>query len=145
MKEPDNLECRTVRPALSLPRLLSLTAALTLAGGILLDLNRINAVRDTLDRVAQVAAIEAAASPRSAERSHICRKRFDRHVWTETEVSVDSIDVNVAEGKQGRRATVEYDATVNLVVGRYFGFPQVEISGEADVSAPSRNAVASAP
>jgi uncharacterized membrane protein len=141
----DNQKAGDTRPALSLPKLLSLTAALTLAGGILLDLDRINAVRDTLDRVAQVAAIEAAASPRSAERAHICRRRFDRHVWTETEVSVDSIDVTVADSRQGRRATVEYDATVNLVVGRYFGFPQVEISGEADVAAPSRNAVAATP
>jgi hypothetical protein len=145
LKNPENLEADDVRPVYSLGKLLSLTAALTLAGGILLDLNRINAVRDTLDRVAQVAAIEAAASPRAMERSHICRRRFDHHVWTETEVSVDSIDVTVAEGKQGRRATVEYDATVNLVVGRYFGFPQVEISGEADVSAPSRNAGAATP
>ncbi|MGL4637129.1 MAG: hypothetical protein ACRCWF_14190 [Beijerinckiaceae bacterium] len=143
MDHPDNLDSR--EPRLSLAKLLSLTAALTLAGGILLDLNRINAVRDTLDRVAQVAAIEAAASTRPAERTHICRKRFDRHVWTETEVSVDTIDVSIGEDKQGRRATVEYDATVKLVVGRYFGLPEVEISGEVDVSAPTRNAVAAAP
>lgn len=126
------------------PLLLSMTCLL-LAGGVLLDLNRVAGVRETLDRVAEIAAIEAAASPRVTERERICRRRFDRHVWTDTEVTVDDVAVTVEEGREGRTATVEYDATVKLVVGRFFGLSEVSISGEAEVPLPNRHVAAIAP
>jgi hypothetical protein len=130
---------------LGVGKLLMAAGVLLLAGGILLDMDRINAVRDTLDRVAHVAAIEAAASPRSADRQVICRKRFDRTVWTETEVAVDDVVVSVEEAAGVRTSTVEYDATVKLSVGRFFGFNEVTISGEAEVPAPSKQVVAATP
>lgn len=120
-------------------------AALLLTGGILLDMNRINSVRDTLNRVAEVAAIEAAAAPLAVDRDRICRRRFNKHVWTDTEVSIDDVAVSLAESREGRYATVEYDATVKLVVGRFFGWSEVSISGEAEVPAPTKQAVASIP
>jgi uncharacterized membrane protein len=111
---------------------------LLLAGGVLLDVNRINSVRESLDRVAHLAAFEAAASPRSAERDVICQRRFAKTVWTDSEVSVDEIDVDVTAGSRGITATVTYDATVQLVVGRFFGFYEVVISGEAEVTAQTK-------
>jgi uncharacterized membrane protein len=125
--------------------LVACAAALLLSGGILLDLDRINAVRDALDRVAHVAAIEAAASPRAADRTYICQKRFARTVWTDTEVSVDDITVSVDGDRANRTATVSYDATVKLAVGRFFGFDEVTISGEAEVSAPEKQAALTTP
>jgi uncharacterized membrane protein len=116
-----------------------------IAGGVLLDLDRISAVREALDRVAHVAAIEAAAAPRAGDREHICQKRFARTVWTDTEVSVDDVSVSVDRDKDGRTATVSYDATVKLSVGRYFGFGEVAISGEAEVAAPERQAALTVP
>jgi uncharacterized membrane protein len=118
---------------------------LLLAGGILLDVDRVNAVREALDRVAHVAAIEAAAAPRTADRTYICQKRFARTVWTETEVSVDDIAVSVDGARQDRTATVSYDATVKLAVGRYFGFDEVTISGEAEVAAPEKQTALTTP
>jgi hypothetical protein len=120
-------------------------AGLLLAGGILLDMDRINAVRDTLDRVAHVAAFEAVAAARPAERKHICQKRFNTSIWTDSEVSLDDVNVNVTEDKKGKVATVTYDVTVQLVVGRFFGFNEVEISGEAEVAAPLKQVVAATP
>jgi uncharacterized membrane protein len=128
-----------------LMKLFALTGALLLAGGILLDMDRINAVRDTLDRVAHIAAIEAAASPRIADRQRICLKRFNRHVWTDTEVSLDDVTVSVDEGKTGRTATVGYDVTVKLAVGRFFGINEIEISGEAEVAAPGKQGSTTTP
>jgi hypothetical protein len=125
--------------------LIGAAAALLLCGGILLDMDRINSVRDTLDRIAHVAAFEAAAATRPAERKGICQKRFDRTVWTESEVSIDDIDVSVTENARGRAAVVSYDATVQLVVGRFFGFNEVVISGEAEAGAPNKQAVATVP
>ena len=123
----------------SLRILLATTAAMLLAGGILLDVDRVNGVRDTLNRVASIAAIEAAAATtRPADRTHICQRRFDRTVWTDTEVTVDSVEVSVDRDATGRTATVSYDATVRLAVGRFFGFDEVTISGEAEVPAPER-------
>ncbi len=133
------------RRDVSLPRLIGVAAALLLAGGVLLDLDRINAVRDALDRAAHMAAIEAAASPRVADRERICLKRFNRTVWTDTEVTVDDVSVSVDRDKDGRTATVSYDATVKLSVGRYFGFDEVSISGEAEVAAPERQASMTTP
>jgi hypothetical protein len=118
---------------------------LLLVGGILLDMDRINAVRDTLDRVAHVAAFEAVAATRPAERKHICQKRFNTSIWTDSEVSLDDVNVNVTEDKKGKVATVTYDVTVQLVVGRFFGFNEVEISGEAEVAAPLKQVVAATP
>jgi hypothetical protein len=118
---------------------------LLLAGGILLDMDRINAVRDTLDRVAHVAAFEAVAATRPAERKRICQKRFNTSIWTDSEVSLDDVNVNVTEDKKGKVATVTYDVTVQLVVGRFFGFNEVEISGEAEVAAPLKQVVAATP
>jgi hypothetical protein len=125
--------------------LMAAAAALLLAGGILLDMNRINSVRDSLDRVAYIAAFEAAAATRPAERQHICQKRFAKTVWTDSEVSVDDIDVSVTQSGRGNTATVSYDATVQLVVGRFFGFNEVIISGEAEVTAPGRQVAAATP
>jgi uncharacterized membrane protein len=122
-----------------------IAGALLLAGGVLLDIDRVNAVRDTLDRVAHVAAIEAAASPRGADRDHICRKRFERTVWTDTEVSLDEVSVSIDRDPSGRTATVSYDVTVKLAVGRFFGFDEVSISGEAEVAAPERHAAVTVP
>jgi hypothetical protein len=128
------------RREIALGKLIGITCALLLAGGVLLDLDRISAVRDVLDRVASVAAIEAAASTRPGDRTHICQKRFNRAVWTDTEVTVDDVSVSVDRDKDGRTATVSYDATVKLAVGRFFGFDEVSISGEAEVPAPERQA-----
>jgi uncharacterized membrane protein len=122
-----------------------MTTTLLLMGGILLDADRVNAVRVALDRVAHVAAIEAAASPRVAERAHICRRRFEKTVWTDTEVSVDDISVSVDRDKDGRTATVSYDATVKLAVGRFFGIEEISISGEAEVSAPEKQTAMTTP
>ncbi len=121
------------------------TVALLLAGGIVLDMNRINSVRHALDRVAHVAAFEAAAATRPAERQHICQKRFAKAVWTDSEVSVDEIDVSVTQNGTGKTALVTYDATVQLVVGRFFGFNEVVISGEAEVTAPGKQVTAATP
>lgn len=126
-------------------RLGAATAGLLIAGGILVDIDRINAVRDTLDRVAHVAAIEAAAAPGSADRAAICRKRFARTVWTDTEVSLDDVSVSIDRDADGRTATVSYDATVKLAVGRFFGFDQVEIFGEVEVTAPDKQASLTTP
>jgi uncharacterized membrane protein len=125
--------------------LLAATVALLLAGGILLDMNRINSVRDSLDRVAYVAAFEAAAATRPAERQNICQKRFAKTVWTDSEVSMDDIDVSVTQSGRGNTALVTYDATVQLVVGRFFGFNEVVISGEAEVTAPGKQVAAATP
>ncbi len=125
--------------------LTALTGALLLAGGLLLDLDRVNAVRDALNRAAHVAAIEAAAAPRAADRASICRKRFARTVWTDTEVTMDDISVSIDHDKDGRTATVSYDATVKLAVGRFFGFDAVSISGEAEVDAPEQQASLTTP
>jgi hypothetical protein len=125
--------------------LVAAAAALLLAGGILLDMDRINSVRDSLDRIAHVAAFEAAAATRPSERQHICQKRFDKTVWTDSEVSVDEIDVSVRETLRGKTAVVSYDATVQLVVGRFFGFNEVVISGEAEADAPGKQVVAATP
>jgi uncharacterized membrane protein len=133
------------RRTISTGALAAMTAVLLLAGGVLLDVDRIKSVRDVLDRAAQVAAIEAAASPRAADRLHICRKRFSRAVWTDTEVSVDDVSVSVDRDADGRTATVSYDATVKLAVGRFFGFNEVAISGEHEVEAPETQASLTTP
>jgi uncharacterized membrane protein len=125
--------------------LLAGIAALLLAGGILLDMDRINSVRESLDRVAHVAAFEAAAAKRPTDREQICQKRFAKTVWTDAEVSVDEIDVSVAKSSRGNTALVTYDATVQLVVGRFFGFSEVAISGEAEVTAPGIQVAAATP
>ncbi len=119
--------------------------ALLLAGGILLDMDRVLAVRDTLNRVAGAAAIAAAAEARPADRAGICQKRFDKYVWTDTDVTVDELSVAVSETKNGRISTVDYDATVKLVVGRYFGFSEVEISGQVAVPLPRKTVIAGTP
>ena len=58
---------------------------------------------------------------------------------------MDEIDVNVTPGRRGNTAVVSYDATVQLVVGRYFGFSDFMISGEAEVTAPTRQIAAATP
>jgi uncharacterized membrane protein len=133
------------RLGISTARLGLAAVLLLLAGGVLLDADRVSAAQAALDRAAHVAAIEAAAAPRAADRAHICRKRFDRTVWTETEVSVDDFSVTVDRDKDGRTATVSYDATVKLAVGRFFGVDQIEISGEAAVSAPEKQTTPTIP
>jgi hypothetical protein len=125
--------------------LLAITATLLLVGGVLLDVNRINSVRDSLDKVAYLAAFEAAASTRPADRKAICLKRFAKTVWTDSEVTMDEIDVSVTPGGRGNTAIVSYDATVQLVVGRFFGFSEFMISGEAEVTAPNRQIAAVSP
>jgi uncharacterized membrane protein len=127
-------------------RLLSIaTVILMLGGGILLDIDRVNAVRDKLDRVAHVAAIEAAANPRAGERALQCRRRFEKAVWTGTEVALDDVSISIDRDADGRTASVTYDATVKLAVGRFFGFDEVSISGETEVSAPERQAALTTP
>jgi uncharacterized membrane protein len=133
------------RRELSLFKLLTIAGALLLAGGVLLDVDRINAVRDALDKAAHVAAIEAAASPRAADHANICQKRFRKTVWTDTEVTIDDVSVSIDKDADGRTATVAYDATVKLAVGRFFGFDEVTISGEAEVSAPEKQASLTTP
>ncbi|MGL5117018.1 MAG: hypothetical protein ACRC7G_13600 [Beijerinckiaceae bacterium] len=145
MDKPDDAPPHDRRARRPLRPLLLSIGALLLVGGVLLDLNRVNGVRETLNRVAEIAAIEAAASPRATERQRICQRRFDKHVWTETEVTVDELAVTVEGDREGRTSTVEYDATVKLVVGRYFGLPEISISGEAEVPAPNRHVAAAAP
>jgi uncharacterized membrane protein len=125
--------------------LMAIAGVLLLCGGVLLDLDRISAVREALDKVAHVAAIEAAAAPRSADRDYICQKRFARTVWTDTEVSVDDVSVSIDTDKDGRTATVSYDATVKLAFGRFFGIDQIAISGEAEVAAPEKQAALTTP
>ena len=127
----------------SLKSLCMMTAALLLTGGILLDMNRINAVRDALDSVARAAASEAVAAARPAERQHICQRRFEKSIWNGAEVSLDDVDVSVSDTSTGRTAIVVYDVTLNLVVGRFFGFNEVVISGEAEADAPSSTVVTS--
>jgi hypothetical protein len=112
------------------------TFGLLLTGGVLLDVNRINGVRDVLDRVARTAAIEAVAASRPLERQHVCEKRFKRSVWTTTEVNIEDLEVSVHDQTAMRTSTVIYDASVNLVVGRFFGMPEVTISGQAQANAP---------
>jgi hypothetical protein len=134
----------TDRPA-GIKGLLALTIGLLLGGGVLLDFNRINSVRDSLDRVAYLAAFEAAAATRPADRKILCLKRFAKTVWTDSEVTMDEIDVSVTPGGRGNTAVVSYDATVRLVVGRFFGFSEYMISGEAEVTAPNRQVVTAIP
>jgi len=124
---------------------LAAMVGLLLAGGVLLDVNRINSVRDSLDKVAYLAAFDAAAATRPADRETLCLKRFAKTVWTDSEVTMDEIDVNVTPGRRGNTAVVSYDATVQLVVGRYFGFSGFMISGEAEVTAPTRQIAAATP
>jgi hypothetical protein len=131
------LECSVpVSGARGVKGLLAATVALLLAGGV---------VRDSLDRVAYLAAFEAAAATRPAERQHICQKRFAKTVWTDSEVSMDDIEVSVTQNGRGNTALVTYDATVQLVVGRFFGFNEVVISGEAEVTAPGKQVAAATP
>jgi hypothetical protein len=134
----------TDRPA-GIKGLLALTIGLLLGGGVLLDFNRINSVRDSLDRVAYLAAFEAAAATRPADRKILCLKRFAKTVWTDSEVTMDEIDVSVTPGGRGNTAVVSYDATVQLVVGRFFGFSEYMISGEAEVTAPNRQVATAIP
>jgi hypothetical protein len=125
--------------------LLAGAAALLLTGGILLDVNRINGVREVLDRVARSAAIEAVAASRPVERQHLCEKRFKRSVWTNTEVSIEDLDVSVHDQTAMRTSTVVYGASVNLVVGRFFGMPEFTFSGRAQANAPADSNMASLP
>lgn len=125
--------------------LVAAAAALLIAGGVLLDLDRIASVREALDKVAHVAAFEAVAATRPTERGAICRKRFAKTVWTDSEVSIDELDVSVVPTRRGDMAVVTYDATVQLVVGRFFGMSEVEISGEAEVTAPAKQVAAATP
>jgi hypothetical protein len=132
------------RPA-SIKTLCLAAATLLLAGGVLLDMNRILGVRDTLDRVARLAASEAMASNRPSDRQHICEKRLNKGIWTNTEVSLEDFAVTVDDTSKIRTATVSYDVSVNLVVGRFFGFDEVTISGEVEAEAPPAAIVASLP
>lgn len=125
--------------------LVAAAAALLITGGALLDLDRVAAAREALDKVAHVAAFEAAASTKPTERKTICQKRFAKTVWTDSEVSVDEIDVSVVPTGRGNMAVVSYDATVQLVVGRFFGVSEVEISGEAEATAPTKQVAAVTP
>jgi hypothetical protein len=117
--------------------------ALLLTGGIMLDMNRILGVRDTLDRVARLAASEAMASSRPADRLHICEKRLSKGIWTNSEVNLEDVAITVEDNSKIKTATVSYDVTINLVVGRFFGFDEVIISGEVEAEAPSNTAMAS--
>jgi uncharacterized membrane protein len=125
------------RPAGNRLPLVLAIAGLLLGGGVALDMDRVAAARNMLDRLAAAAAIEAAAAPRAVDREHICRKRFSRHMWTDRDVSLDgvSVQLDVVEGE--RYSSVAWDATVKLMVGRYFGLPEIEIAGEAEVPAPA--------
>jgi uncharacterized membrane protein len=134
-----------LRSNFSALKLVAAMGALLIGGGILLDMDRVMAVRDSLNRIAGVAAMAAAAETRPALREGICQKSFERYVWTDTDVSVDELTVDVRESKTGRLATVDYDATVKLVVGRYFGFSEMEISGKIEVQLPRTNVAAIAP
>jgi len=125
--------------------LIAASAALLLAGGVLLDLDRVASAREALDKVAHLAAFEAAASSKPAERKAICRKRFATTVWTDSEVSLDEIDVSVVPTGRGNIAFVSYDATVQLVVGRFFGLNEVEIYGEAEATAPTKQVALATP
>jgi hypothetical protein len=125
--------------------LLAGTAALLLSGGILLDVNRIHGVRDVLDRVARSAAIEAVAASRPVERQHICEKRFKRSVWNNTEVNIDDLDVTVHDQTAMRTSTVIYGASINLVVGRFFGLSEFTFSGQAQANAPTDSNMISLP
>lgn len=131
---PERAVAAVRRPLL--PLVLAIIGLL-LGGGIALDLDRVAAARNMLDRLAAAAAIEAAAAPRAADREHICRRRFSRHMWTDRDVSLDNVSVqlDVVEGE--RYSTVAWDATVKLMVGRFFGLSEIEITGEQEVPAPA--------
>ncbi len=79
--------------------------ALLITGGVLLDLDRVAAAREALDKVAHVAAFEAAATAKPTERKAICQKRFAKTVWTDTEVSIDDLDVSVVPTGRGNMAS----------------------------------------
>lgn len=132
-------------PLLGVKGLVASMAALLIAGGALLDIDRINSAKEVLDRIAYVAAFEAAAATRPAERKRICQKRFAKTVWTDSEVSIDDIGVTVVANGRGNHAHVTYDATVQLVVGRFFGLSEFEIWGEAEVTAPRKQVAAVTP
>ncbi len=141
MIKDDNSDAAFKHAPMNLKSLCLITGALLLTGGILLDMDRINAVRVTLDTVASLAAAEAAAATRPAERQRICQRHFEKSIWTDAEVSLDDVDVSVTEDSKGRTAIVVYDVTVNLVVGRFFGFNEVTISGEAESEASPKASV----
>ena len=145
MSDTFSTEPRSAAGKLGLKSLLAIMATTLLCGGILLDMDRINSVRSALDRVAHVAAFEAAAATRPAERKHICARRFEKTVWTDSEVSLDDVDVSVTQSGRGSRSVVTYDATVQLVVGRFFGLSELEISGEAEVNTPGKQTAAITP
>ena len=145
MNDDSNKRTASSRSNRAALKLSAAMISLLLAGGVLLDVDRVLAVRDTLNRVANIAAVASAAEARPSLRAGICQKSFDRHVWTETDVTVDELAVAVSETKTGRLATVDYDATVKLVVWRYFGFSELEISGQVAVPLPRRIISASMP
>jgi hypothetical protein len=114
-----------------------LIAALLIAGGVALDLDRVHAAKAMLDRLAAAAAIAAAAAPREGERESICRRRFMAHLWTDRDVTLDGVSVQLDVEDGERFSTVHYDATVKLMVGRFFGLPEIEIAGQQEVPAPA--------
>lgn len=111
-------------------------AGLLMLGGVALDVDRVMAARATLDRLATEAAIEAAVAERPAERQHICRRRFKAGIWTERDVSLNDVTASIDIEAGERFSTVEWDATVKLMVGRFFGLPEIGIEGETEVPAP---------
>jgi hypothetical protein len=112
-------------------------AGLLLLGGVALDVDRVAAARASLDRLASSAAIEAAASPRESDRHGICMKRFRSFMWTDRDVTLDGVSVSLDVEDGERYSTVHYDATVKLMVGRFFGLSEVEITGQQEVPAPA--------
>jgi hypothetical protein len=141
----DNCEAYAQRETVSLKTLGMVTAGLLLFGGVLLDANRIIGVRETLDKVARSAASEAIAATRPVERQRICERRLNKQIWTDTEVSLEDVDITIADDTKIKTATVSYDVSVNLVVGRFFGFNEVVISGEVEAEGPSNMTMPSLP
>jgi hypothetical protein len=112
-------------------------AALLLLGGVALDLDRVMAARATLDRLATEAAIAAAVAQGPSERQRICRNRFKAGIWTERDVRLKDVTASLDIEAGERFSTVEWDATVKLAVGRFFGLPEIAIEGETEVPAPA--------
>lgn len=121
---------------------LCIVAVFLVAGGALIDVGRVMAAREGLDRLAVRAAERALVEQPVSLREGNCRKVFAETLWTDVDVSLDELSVSVDVAGQHHVATVEYDATVRLTVGRFFGVPAIEISGDGEAG---RSLPASAP
>ncbi len=114
-------------------------SGLLITGGVLLDLDRVAAAREALDKGGACRACfrgrrhdqgdrAQGALPEALRQDGLDRRRgLDRRTRCQRR----------ADGPR-QHGGRQYDATVQLVVGRFFGVSEVEIYGEAEVTAPTR-------